>query len=54
MGFLEAIATAFFRTFGITQPTEAKRRRATLFFFGILILIVFAIATATIMIFHNM
>ena len=31
MQLLEALAAAFINTFGITQPTEAKRRRAAWF-----------------------
>ena len=54
MRFLEAIATAFFRTFGITQPSEQRLRRAVWFLFGLLTLIVVAIGTACILIFHNM
>lgn len=34
---LEALAAAFINTFGITQPTEATRRRAAWFIFGLLI-----------------
>ena len=35
---LEALAAAFINTFGITQPTEAARRRAAWFILGLLIL----------------
>ena len=35
---LEALAAAFINTFGITQPTDATRRRAAWFIFGLLIL----------------
>lgn len=43
MQLLEAIAIAFFRTFGITEPTEQTRRRAAWFLLGLstLILVVF-------------
>jgi hypothetical protein len=54
MRLLEAIATAFFRTFGITQPSEQRLQRAVWFLFGLLTLLVVAIATASIIIFHNM
>ena len=37
MGILEAFATAFLNTFGITQPTEKQRRRAAWFILGMLI-----------------
>ena len=54
MRLLEALATAFFRTFGITQPTDQALRRAVWFLFGLLALILFAIGTATIIVFHTM
>jgi len=54
MRFLEAIATAFFRTFGITQPSGQTRRRAAWFLFGLLTLIVAAIGTACIILFRSM
>jgi hypothetical protein len=54
MRFLEALATAFFRTFGITQPSDQARTRAVWFLFGLLTLIVVAIGTATIIVFHTM
>src|SRR6202789_1638995 len=54
MRFLEAIATAFFRTFGITQPSGQTRRRAAWFLFGLLSLIVVAIGTACIILFRSM
>jgi len=47
MHLLEAFATAFFRTFGITQPTEKALNRAAWSLLGILIVIaitIFAIA----------
>ena len=46
MRILDAFAAAFINTFGITQPTEATRRRASWFIFFITLLtlvIVFAI-----------
>jgi len=36
MGLLEALANAFVRTFGITQPSDAMRRRAAWFILGML------------------
>lgn len=33
MRLLEAFAAAFINTFGITQPTDAQRRRAAWFIF---------------------
>lgn len=40
MRLLEALAAAFINTFGITQPTEATRRKAAWFIFGMMILTV--------------
>jgi ATP/ADP translocase len=54
MQFLEAIATAFFRTFGITQPSEQRLRRAAWFLFGLLTLIVVSIGTVCIILFRSM
>ena len=34
---LEFLASAFINTFGITQPTDATRRRAAWFILGLLI-----------------
>ncbi len=37
MSLLEALASAFINTFGITQPTQAARRRAAWFILALLI-----------------
>jgi hypothetical protein len=44
MRLLEAFATAFINTFGITQPTDAQRRRAAWFIAGMLVLTMVAVA----------
>ncbi len=44
MQLLEALAAAFINTFGITQPTEAQRRRAAWFILGMLVLTVLLVA----------
>lgn len=44
MRLLEAFATAFINTFGITQPTEAERRRAVWFIAFLLTLTVIVVA----------
>jgi uncharacterized BrkB/YihY/UPF0761 family membrane protein len=54
MRFLEALATAFFRTFGITQPSDQMRRRAAWFLLGLITLIVLAIGTGCIIVFHSL
>jgi hypothetical protein len=54
MRFLEALATAFFRTFGITQPSDQMLRRAVWFLFTLLALIFVVLGTATIIVFHSL
>ena len=44
MRLLEALAAAFINTFGITQPTEAARRRAAWFILALLVLTVLLVA----------
>lgn len=46
MHLLYALADAFYRTFGITEPAEHARRRAALFFLALLLLVPTAIAVA--------
>lgn len=54
MRFLEALATGFFRTFGITQPSDAIRRRAVWFLIALITLMTVAIATGSIIVFHSL
>ncbi len=54
MRFFEALASAFFRTFGITQPSDQMRRRAAWFLFGLLALVLIAIGVAAIIVFHSL
>jgi hypothetical protein len=54
MRFFEALATAFFRTFGITQPSDQKLRRAVWFLFTLLAIIFIGLVTVTIIVFHSM
>ena len=54
MRFLEALATAFYRTFGITQPSDSMRRRAAWFLLGLITLIGVAVSTTLIMVFHSL
>ena len=44
MRLLEAFATAFINTFGITQPTDAQRRRAAWFIALLLALTIVIVA----------
>ncbi len=46
MRLLEAFATAFFRTFGVTQPSDRARRAAAWFLFGMLLLVFLGLAVA--------
>lgn len=44
MRLIEAFAAAFINTFGITQPTEAQRRRAAWFIAGMMLLTIAIVA----------
>jgi hypothetical protein len=52
MQLLEALASAFINTFGITQPTDAKRRRAAWFILGMLSLLLIGVGIGGVLIFH--
>ena len=54
MGLLEAFASAFINTFGITQPTDQTRRRAAWFILGLLLLTIAGLGVAGVLIFHTM
>jgi quinol-cytochrome oxidoreductase complex cytochrome b subunit len=45
MRLLEPIAEAFFRSFGITQPTPQARRRAAWFLLILLLLVLIALVS---------
>jgi len=45
---------AFFNIFGITQPTEKARARATWFLCGMLVLVAVAVATGGFMVYRLM
>ena len=46
MQLMEAFAAAFFRTFGITQPSDAARRGAAWFLLGMLLLVLVGLGVA--------
>ncbi len=46
MNVLEALATAFINTFGITQPTEKTKRQAAWFIMGLMVLVLIVIVLA--------
>jgi hypothetical protein len=52
MRLLEALASAFINTFGITQPSDQMRRRAAWFIFSLLLIALCMISLAAAMIFH--
>jgi uncharacterized membrane protein len=54
MHLLETLATAFFNIFGITQPAESTRRRATWFLIAMLVLVAVAVATGGWLLYHLM
>jgi hypothetical protein len=54
MRLLEALASLFINTFGITQPTDQTRRRAAWFIFALLVLALCVVATVGTVIFRWM
>jgi hypothetical protein len=52
MRLLEALASAFINTFGITQPTDEARRRAAWFILGLLTLLLAGVVGFGVFIFH--
>ena len=46
MNLLESLASAFFRTFGITQPNDRARRGAAWFLLGTLCLVLLGLGAA--------
>jgi hypothetical protein len=52
MRLLEALASAFINTFGITQPTDEARRKAAWFIFGLLALLIAGVVCGGVLIFH--
>ena len=46
MQLMEAFAAAFFRTFGITQPSDRARRGAAWFLLGMLLLVLVGLGVA--------
>lgn len=54
MKLLDALASLFINTFGITQPTDQTRRRASWFIFLLLVLALSVVATVGALIYHWM
>lgn len=51
MRLLDTLASAFINTFGITQPSEAARRRASWFIAGMLLLVLLGVCTAGVLLY---
>jgi hypothetical protein len=54
MRLLEALASIFINVFGITQPTDKKRRQVAWFILGMLTLVVIALVTIASVLLHFM
>jgi hypothetical protein len=52
MRLFEALANTFFRTFGITEPTQQTRRHAAWFLLGMFTLLAIGFFTAGAILFH--
>jgi hypothetical protein len=52
MWLLEALASMFINTFGITQPTDEMRRKAAWFILGLLVLALTAVAVVGLALYH--
>lgn len=52
MGLLDTLASVFINTFGITQPSDATRRRAAWFIFGMLCVTLAAVVTGGILLYN--
>jgi hypothetical protein len=46
MNLFESLASAFFRTFGITQPSDRARRGAAWFLLGMLLVVLVVLCGA--------
>jgi hypothetical protein len=54
MRLLEALASLFINTFGITQPTDATRRRAAWFILCLLILTLVVVSSVGYVLYRSM
>jgi hypothetical protein len=54
MRLLEALASAFITTFGITQPDDRTRRRAAWFILGMLTLVLVGLCAVGVLLLHLM
>jgi hypothetical protein len=54
MRLLDALASAFIDTFGITQPSEQTRRRASWFILGLLVVAMAIVVAVGLVLYHFM
>jgi hypothetical protein len=54
MGILDTLTLAFINTFGITQPTDKTRRRASFFILGMLALVAVGLCVGGVVLFRLM
>jgi hypothetical protein len=52
MWLLEALASMFINTFGITQPTDEMRRKAAWFILGLLVLALMVVTVVGLALYH--
>jgi hypothetical protein len=52
MGIFDALTQAFINFFGITQPTEKTRRRATFFIMALMVFTLVVVATIGSLFYH--
>jgi len=54
MRLLETLVSVFINTFGITQPTEQARRRASWFILGLLVIALVVVAGIAVVLYRTM
>jgi len=54
MRLLEALVSVFINTFGITQPNEQTRRRASWFILGLLVIALIVVVSIAVVLYHVM
>ncbi|AEU35010.1 hypothetical protein [Granulicella mallensis] len=54
MRLLDALASAFINTFGITQPSEQTRRHASWFILGLLMIALAVVVAVGMVLYHFM
>ncbi len=54
MRLIDALASAFIDTFGITQPSEQARRHASWFILGLLVIALAVVVAVGVVLYHVM